>query len=594
MSRTVWGEEIDPASAHPDYPRPSFVRDSFINLNGVWEYCFSDSPEIPSNTEGKINVPFPPESELSGVGRALTPEGYLWYFRSLPPLDPPSADSRLLLHFTAVDQIAQVYVNRRYLCTHIGGYLPFTVDATSAISLAGENTIAVRVQDTTDTSYLSRGLQSLTPSRGTYPAMSGIWQSVWAEWVPPVYVRGLLITPEDDLTSISVRVETNDEMGVTVDLYDNDDNHFTTAIGRTVPATEPLNALDLCKAGSDIRPCNMLEPKCFRASFRLLISDARLWSPDDPYLYRLRIKAGDDQVFTYFAMRHIRVKEDVIGTPRVHLNNKPLFIKGVVSEGFWSDSLLTAPCEKAFLFDLTQMKSRGFNLVRLRLKIEPPRFYYLCDCMGMLVMQDMVNGGMVETASRGSVLSRFAAAVLDKNTEGSRSLDADRDQWEHELRGTLTHLSSFPSIAAWNLFDEGKGQYDTNRLTLIVNALDPSRPISQAIGGNDMGGGDIATLPVPKNNLDPVPDKRGRALIYSNAGAFSFPGQGFSDTEELNEAFTDLMKKKILPPSSYSLAGFIYTRWSDFGEEVNGIFTSDRKSAKIYRGTEPVNGTTEP
>ncbi|MBE6914729.1 MAG: glycoside hydrolase family 2, partial [Ruminococcaceae bacterium] len=350
---TPWGEQLDRERVLQEYPRPQLRRDSYLNLNGLWHYAITPDAEQPAQWDGEILVPFSPESELSGAQRGPQPGEYLWYRRCVV-LPEGFFRGRLLLQFGAVDQIATVFVNGTELFTHVGGFTPFTVDITDAYD-GNALDITVRVLDTTDRGEQTRGKQTLNPGKIWYTAQSGIWQTVWLESVPERYIRGLRIIPRFDASALELWVAGE---GMCHAEFGGSAFDF--------PAGQPA-----------VLPVAALHP----------------WSPEDPYLYDLTLQLGDDAVQSYFAMRKFSVETDAQGQKRLFLNGAPYFQNGLLDQGYWSDGLLTAPSDEALIFDIETAKRMGFNMLRKHIKLEPLRWYYHCDRLGMLVWQDMPNGG---------------------------------------------------------------------------------------------------------------------------------------------------------------------------------------------------------
>ena len=348
MLTTEWGEALDREHPLPEHPRPQLRRESYLNLNGPWEYAITRENAEPEEYDGEIIVPFAPESELSGVGRTLKPGEYLWYRRELV-LPEGFNVGRVLLHFGAVDQCARVWVNGEDACAHTGGYLGFSADITELLYAEGEaNEILVRVTDDTDKSYHTRGKQKLKPGGIWYTPVSGIWQTVWCESVPENYIRALYITPHVDQGAVELYVDGEGPCraligGMAYDFY----------------AGTPA----LLRLGEEIH----------------------LWTPEDPCLYELTLALGEDRVESYFAMRSFSVQADSEGVKRLCLNGKPYFHNGLLDQGWWPDGLYTAPSDEALSYDIEAAKAMGFNMLRKHVKVEPLRWYYHCDRLGMLV-----------------------------------------------------------------------------------------------------------------------------------------------------------------------------------------------------------------
>lgn len=411
---TIWGEKLDIKHVLEEYPRPQLKRDNYTILNGLWNYAITASGDAPTDYDGQILVPFSPESSLSGVERQLKPDEYLWYQRVFTitekeytftkgtpahrlETDAPkhqSSSKRLLLHFGAVDQTAVVYVNNRKVCSHTGGYLPFEADITDFLK-EGENLLTLKVQDVSDTSYHSRGKQTLKRGGMFYTAQSGIWQTVWMEWVPETYIKKLYLTPDYDKGAISIELLTTGTAPVTLQIfaedvcicetaYDGGVNHRSESGTLNTQGNISSENTDSVSGTSDTLQ---------RISLSTTLPERHPWTPDSPFLYRIKIFFGEDIVESYFALRCFTIESDEKGIPRFCLNHKPIFLHGVLDQGYWPDGLYTAPSDEALIFDIRSMQKLGFNMMRKHIKIESARWYYHCDRLGMIVWQDMVSGG---------------------------------------------------------------------------------------------------------------------------------------------------------------------------------------------------------
>lgn len=568
---TVWGANIDPERVLEDYPRPQMRRKSWISLNGIWQYAISSRGGRPLRADGDILVPFSPESRCSGVQRRLNPGEYLWYLRSVDFPKLPEGQ-RLLLHFGAVDQSCAVWWNGHLAGRHEGGYLPFALDVTKFLK-EGKNTIRVRVRDDTDENCLSRGKQSRHPGGMFYTAQSGIWQTVWMEWVPDNYIEDLKITPCFD----------------------------TQAIRLEVTLTRPADmAISINQPGYPV--IHYVKAREFQPGSRKLIREFQVpgchpWSPEHPRLYDLSVAAGEDYVESYFAMRKFSVGMDASHRPRLFLNNEPYFFHGVLDQGYWPESLYTPPSDEAMIFDIRSMKELGFNTIRKHVKIEPMRWYYHCDRIGMVVWQDMVNGGgklkLPFVTYLPNLLPAVTGLVKDNHYHLFGRLDsADRLHWENECRQTVDCLYNCPCIGMWVLFNEGWGQFDALRLEKQVRAIDQSRLIDHASGWFDQGGGDIKSVHNYFRRLSVRNDRRPFVLTEYGGCTCQIPGhiysdrpygyRAYADQEELTAAFSGLLRT-IRGLEAKGLSGAVFTQLSDVEEEMNGLYTWDRKVCKINR-----------
>jgi beta-galactosidase/beta-glucuronidase len=621
---TTWGENLDPDNVLQEYPRPQFVRDSYINLNGYWDYCIKDKPEgyddstadenfdteIPASMDGRILVPFSPEAILSGVERRLLPNQFLWYRRPLPEVSVKDSSSRFLLHFGAVDHSARVYINGSIVAAHSGGYLPFTADITDYLRFSDDhktlkdNILTVRVEDSSDSSYHSRGKQTLRRGGMYYSCQSGIWQSVWMEEVPSAYIREIRIRPESDLKTVTILVSTNVPAGVAVrfpghELVKSPDSAIAH---QHLFSIERSFSSDTCPSiddeGPDFRPCYY--------SFSFTIDDPHLWSPEDPYLYPLRVSTDSDCVNTYFAVRCYTIEQDEDGFNRFFLNHKPYFLMGVLDQGYWPDGLYTAPSDDALIYDITEMKRLHYNMMRKHIKIEAARWYYHCDRLGMIVWQDMVSGGSSYAKPVVSYLPTLFPKVFGRMSDGpshyktfSRSSAEGRSEWLAEMKNTIHHLYNVPSIATWVLFNEGWGQFNAAGATIMAKEMDDSRPIDQASGWFDEGSGSYRSVHNYFRPLTAEKDKANRAYVISEYGGLACYIKGHSSVDriygykkydtldDLGVAYYNLINADMKPLIAKGLSGAVYTQVSDVEEEVNGLMTYDRMITKINPDLDP-------
>jgi beta-galactosidase/beta-glucuronidase len=553
---TPWTTKVTPENVHAEYPRPQMVRSSWKNLNGLWNYSITPLlRDKPGDWSGKILVPFPVESDLSGVKKAVSPDQVLWYQRTFTiPADWEG--QRILLHFGAVDWKATVWVNGMKMGTHEGGYDAFTFDITHALKKEGEQQLTLSVWDPADSGFQPAGKQSLNPHGIWYTASTGIWQTVWLEPVPEVAIRDLKITPDIDTRTLQLKVNTGDNSS------DYTVKAIAMAQGRTI-------------AESQGEPGH---------SLTLHIKDMQLWSPDHPFLYDLAVSLyrngkKTDEIKSYFGMRKISLGKDDEGITRLFLNNKPLFQFGPLDQGFWPDGLYTAPTDDALKFDIQATKGWGFNMIRKHVKVEPERWYYWCDKTGMLVWQDMPSG--------------------DKHIK-PQDPDIDRvaqsaDDYKEELKQMIDEHYNHPCIVTWVPFNEGWGQFQTVKIAALVRQLDPTRLVDATTGWADRGAGDMHDMhKYPGPGMFPAGGDRasvlgefgGQALVvkghlwltdFSKAPRHYKTSQSGSALRQKYATMIDsllVLKKK-------GLSAAVYTQTTDVEVEVNGIMTYDRKVMKF-------------
>ncbi len=551
-----------------EYPRPQFARNSYVTLNGEWDYAIlRKSENFDGNYQGKILVPFSPETLLSGLpaGTKVTPKDVLYYHRTFV-LEPSFVKAHTVLHFDAVDMICSVKFNGVSIGEHCGGYVPFEFDVSHAIK-AGENTIELSVTDPCDTSYHTHAKQSSNPGGIWYTPQSGIWQSVWLESMDEVYLKDVTIVPDIDNDTINFKFDKSADVPVDVLILDGN----TTIFGGQFDGDT--------------------------ASIKL--ENYELWSPENPKLYDVAFKVGNDIVKSYFGMRKFSWVTDSKGFKRMGLNNKPYFQTGLLDQGYWSDGLLTPPSNAALEWDIKMVKSMGFNMLRKHIKIEPLRWYYHCDKEGILVWQDMVSGGTKYNFLYIGLLPFFEYHIKDHTDAGHRKLArADkegRDEFERELRVTMNHLKNVVSLAVWVPFNEGWGQFDSVRITNDMKKIDPTRLIDSVSGWNDQGkkSSDTKSLHVYFKPLW-VPRNDKRCYVLSEFGGYAlktnehmyspnnqFGYRIYKNNDSLAKALKKLYEKTIIPKIDRGLSATVYTQVSDVEQEMNGLVTFDRKVVKV-------------
>lgn len=565
---TRWAKEVDLKHPLPEYPRPNMVRDSYLNLNGEWEYCINQSKET-DHYDGTIIVPFSPETMLSGVQKMVMPEDYLHY-RKVFVLPEGFKKERVLLHFGAVDQECDVFLNGKKLGSHVGGYLAFYFDVTEYL-VEGENVLTLCVKDYTEKAPHARGKQKLVRKGGMsslfYTPQSGIWKTVWLESVADAYVERVKITPMFDEAAVKVELLTVGEADneAFISIYD----------------------------GSNL----VAEMATVEKSAVISLPEFTPWTPENPHLYDVKITYGKDEVCSYFGMRKFSTGKDKNGLLRFFMNNKPFFFNGVLDQGYWPESLLTAPTEDALKYDIIKLKELGYNTIRKHIKVEPDRFYYLCDELGMVVWQDMPNGGgeynLLHVMYMTNVLSCYGRIIKD-NHYGlfARKDEAGRKQYYEDLKGMVEQLYNYPSIAVWVPFNEGWGQFDATKATALIKTVDNSRLINEACGWFDQKGGDMYSIHNYLRKLKVKPNKD-RVVALTEFGGYAFPIPGhmacekefgykhYKTKEELTANYRRLWEEEVYPNVAKGMCSTIYTQTSDIEEEINGLMTYDREENKF-------------
>lgn len=538
---TQWGEAVG-ENPWQVYPRPQMKRESYINLNGLWDFCATwDEPEY----DKQILVPFCPESALSGLETHFE-DGIGLYYRRYFTLPKDFNKGRVLLHFGAVDQVAEIYVNQKLVGGNEGGYYAFTVDITDALEESNE--LVVRCMDDLRDKTYPYGKQTLKRGGIWYTPVSGIWQTVWLESVPQTYIEKLKI--ENRGASVKIAV---------------------------VPA----------QAGKVI-----LEGKEYTlvdGAVEIIPENLHFWSPENPYLYEFAVETETDRVESYFALRTMEVKE-IGGVPRLCLNGKPYFFHGLLDQGYWPDGIYTPGDPEAYTFDITKMKELGFNMLRKHIKVEPEEFYYQCDKLGMVVFQDMVNNSSY-SFFHDSVLPTIGFQKLsDKHTHKN---PVSRQMFLDCMERTVDQLSNHPGILFWTVFNEGWGQFDSDNVYEQMRKLDDTRWIDATSGFFRQKKSDLESLHIYFGSWKAM-KAGGKPLALTEFGGYAYPVEGhifnpekafgyrnYKSTEELNEAVAKLYKEIILPAVAKGLCMDVYTQVSDVEDEINGIFTYDRRVCKF-------------
>lgn len=549
---TRWAQDVDPGNPHPEYPRPMLVREEWKNLNGIWDYSITPIDQnIPEEFDGKILVPFPVESALSGVKRRVGKDSLLWYYTRFT-VPETWKESRVLLHFEAVDWEAKVWVNDQLAGSHRGGYDPFSFDITNHINEAKEQVMLISVYDPTSDGTQPRGKQVNDPHGIWYTPITGIWQTVWIEPVPEVCIAEIYTTTNIDNSSVEITVETDpyqSRSDISIAVLDGDQE---IATGEAMAGDPVIVSLE----------------------------NPKLWSPESPYLYDLRITLAEDgavvdEVTSYFGMRKISLGKDSSGFTRILLNNEFIFQNGPLDQGFWPDGMYTAPTDEALRYDIEITKQLGFNMLRKHVKVEPRRFYTWCDKLGVLVWQDMPSG------------DRY---IGGRDPDLIRS-DESAMQFEQELDRMVLTRFNHPSIVVWVAFNEGWGQFNTGGIVDRIKNLDPTRLVNSASGWTDRGVGDILDIHHYPEPRMPEPEEE-RAIVLGEFGGLGLAIEGhtwveenwgyrnMSDMQELKNRYEQFYTQ-VYEFRDRGLSASVYTQITDVETETNGLLTYDREIVKL-------------
>jgi hypothetical protein len=551
--KTRWAGQVSPADVLPEYPRPQMVRNEWINLNGLWDIIVTNKDAQPGPFRSQILVPFPVESALSGVMRPVGENDRIYYRRGFK-LPKSWAGKRIILHFGAVDFAAAVWVNGLEVGRHQGGYDAFAFDITDTLHPVRTNEITVAVSDPTDAGTQPRGKQVRKPNGIWYTSVSGIWQTVWLEPVNTAFIEDLTIVPDVDNGAVTVHPKTPPLLGkcfLDMTIHDGRQKIYEASVTPGGAITMP-------------------------------VKNAKLWTPESPHLYSLtvKLKLGSktlDSIESYFGMRKISLGKDDKGFTRLMLNNKPYFQFGPLDQGFWPDGIYTAPTDEALRYDIEMTKKLGFNLARKHVKVEPDRWYYWCDKLGLLVWQDMPSGDKY---------------IGPNDKDITRSPESGKE-YETELQALIQGRWNHPCIVMWVPYNEGWGQWDTPRIVNLIKKLDPSRLVDNVSGWADRSVGDVNDMHKYPGPGSPEPEKN-RAVVLGEFGGLGLPVRGhtwqseknwgyrsFTNSAALTAAYLNLVGNLFPLIDEKGLSAAVYTQTTDVEVEVNGLMTYDRELVKM-------------
>ena len=533
------------------YPRPQLRRNSFISLNGTWDFAQGQCKALPEIYTEKLIVPYPPQSKYSGIARNIDDRSYLFYRRRFT-LPQGFTRSRVMLHIGAADQVSDVYLNNEHILSHKGGYTSFSADLTNW--LKEENELIIRTYDDLGDKSFPYGKQKQKRGGMWYTPVSGIWQSVWLESVPERYVKSIEIrTSGDEVTITAEGCQTND----TLCVFTPEGTVYGDFIGNSV---------------------------------KIKIPNPVLWSPERPYLYNFEITANEDKVTSYFAFRTLEVKK-VNGISRLCLNGEPYFFNGVLDQGYWPEGIYTPPTQESFAKDILEMKALGFNTLRKHIKVEHELFYYECDRLGMIVFQDMVNNGGYSFIKDTALPTVGLKRKSDKRSNRNATV---RKTFLESMKATVAQLKNHPCICMWTIFNEGWGQFDADKCTDYLRELDSTRFIDSTSGWFKQKNSDVESIHTYFKKFKTP--KAAKPIILSEFGGYAFSVEGhlfspgkeygyrsFSNGQQFESALAALYKEQIVPAVNKGLCASILTQLSDVEDETNGLLTYDRAVLKVSK-----------